>query len=106
PYYRPEGGPSQVAVKLPEHPIVKGLSTGFQVHQTETYNEPFHVPAPDEVIFEETWECGERFRAGMVWEIGEGKAFYFRPGHETFPVYKQSEVIRVLANACQWLGTD
>ncbi|MCA8994646.1 MAG: ThuA domain-containing protein [Planctomycetaceae bacterium] len=106
PDYRPDGAPSQVAVKLPEHPIAKGLPKGFQVQQTEMYNEPFHVPVPDEVIFEETWELGERFRAGMIWNIGEGKVFYFRPGHETFPVYKQAEVIRVLANACQWLGTN
>jgi trehalose utilization protein len=36
------------------------------IKQTEMYNEPFHVPEPDELIFEETWERGERFRSGMV----------------------------------------
>ena len=70
------------------------------------YNEPFHVPEPDELIFEEYWELGERFRSGMVWNIEKGKVFYFRPGHEEFPVFKQPEIIQILANACHWLGKD
>jgi trehalose utilization protein len=106
PDYRPDGKPGTISVKLPKHPIAKGLPATFQVKQTEMYNEPFHVPAPDEVIFEETWELGERFRSGMVWNIGKGKVFYFRPGHETYPVYKQAEVLKVVENACRWLGTD
>jgi len=106
PAYRPDGEPSKVTVKDSKHPIAKGLPATFQVTQTEMYDEPFHVPAPDEVILEETWELGERFRAGMVWNIGKGKVFYFRPGHETYPVFKQPEVIQVLANACDWLGKD
>ncbi len=106
PGYRADGMPSTVTVKNSEHPIAKNLPATFQVQQTEMYDEPFHVPAPDEVIFEETWELGERFRAGMLWNIGKGNVFYFRPGHETFPVFKQPEVIQVLANACQWLGRN
>ncbi len=106
PAYRPDGEPSRVTVKDAGHPIAKGLPATFQIAQTEMYDEPFHVPAPDEVIFEENWELGERFRAGMVWNIGEGKVFYFRPGHETYPVFKQPQVIQVLANACQWLGEN
>ena len=105
PAYRPDGEPSTITVKKPDHPIAKGLAGTFMAKQTEMYDEPFHVPDPDEVIFEETWEQGERFRAGMVWNIGEGKVFYFRPGHETYPVFKQTEVIQVLANACHWLGS-
>ncbi len=106
PDYRPDGKPSKITVKLPKHPIAKGLPATFQVKQTEMYNEPFHVPDPDEVIFEETWKLGERFRSGLVWNIGKGKVFYFRPGHETYPVFKQPEVIKVIENACRWLGTD
>lgn len=104
PDYRPDAKPSTVTVKATQHPIAKGLPKTFQVKQTEMYNEPFHVPAPDEVVFEETWELGERFRAGMIWNIGKGKVFYFRPGHETYPVYKQPEMVKVIANACRWLG--
>tara|TARA_R110002096_G_scaffold26903_11_gene82877 strand:- start:1474 stop:2394 length:921 start_codon:yes stop_codon:yes gene_type:complete len=106
PAYRPDGEPSKVTVENAEHPIAKGLPVTFKVNQTEMYDEPFHVPDPDEVIFEETWELGERFRAGMVWDIGEGKVFYFRPGHEQYPVFKQPEMIQVLVNACRWLGGE
>jgi len=106
PDYRPDGKPATLSVKTPDHPIAKDLPASFQITQTEMYNEPFHVPTPDNVLFEETWELGERFRSGMIWKIGQGTVFYFRPGHETYPVFKQPEVIRVLANACQWLGTD
>ena len=106
PDYRPDGKPSTITVKSPDHPIAKGLPTTFQVKQTEMYNEPYHVPEPDEIIFAETWELGERFRSGMVWNIGKGKVFYFRPGHETYPVFKQREVLKVIENACRWLGRD
>lgn len=104
PDYRPDGKPSTITVKSPDHPIAKGLPAKFQVKSTEMYNEPFHVPAPDEVIFEEHFGEGEWFRSGMVWNIGKGRLFYFRPGHETYPVFKQPEMIRILANACRWLG--
>ncbi len=106
PDYRPDGEPSTIKVMLPEHPVARGLPSSFKVRETEMYNEPFHVPEPDEVIFEETWELGERFRSGLVWNIGRGKVFYFRPGHETYPVYKQTEMIKVIENACIWLGTN
>ncbi|MDA0349394.1 MAG: ThuA domain-containing protein [Verrucomicrobia bacterium] len=106
PDYRADGKPSKITVKERTHPIAKGLPRSFQVKATEMYNEPFHVPEPDEVIFEETWKLGEYFRSGMVWNIGKGKVFYFRPGHETYPVFKQPEIIQILANACHWLGED
>jgi len=106
PDYRPDGEPGTLATKLPEHPIAKGVSAKIVVPQTEMYNEPFHVPNPDEVVFEETWELGERFRSGMVWNIGKGKVFYFRPGHEQYAVFKQPEMIQILANACHWMGNQ
>ena len=104
PDYRPDGAPGTLTVQSPDHPISKGLPPTIQVPRTEMYNEPFHVPQPDEVIFKETWTKGEKFRSGMVWNIGKGKVFYFRPGHETYPVYKQPEMIQILQNACLWLG--
>ena len=42
----------------------------------------------------------------MVWTIGKGRVFYFRPGHETFPVYKQALPLKVVANAVRWLTAD
>jgi|SaaInlStandDraft_1057018.scaffolds.fasta_scaffold08117_4 trehalose utilization protein len=104
PSYRPDGKPSTLKTVMPEHPIAKGVAKTISIPATEMYDEPFHVPTPDELIFEETWATGERFRSGMVWNLGKGKIFYFRPGHETYPVFKQDEVIQILANACSWLG--
>lgn len=105
PNYRPDGKPSVMVTKLPDHPIAKGIPPSFKVKSTEMYNEPFHVPPPDQVVFEERWEPGEWFRSGMVWNIQKGKVFYFRPGHETFPVYKQPEIIQIIENAVFWLGS-
>lgn len=104
PDYRADGAPSTMTVLKPDHPIAQGLPKTFRIQRTEMYNEPFHVPEPDEVVFEETWEKGERFRSGCVWRLGAGKVFYFRPGHETFPVYLQKEPLQVLENAVRWLG--
>ena len=68
------------------------------------YDEPFHVPEPDAVLLEERWAGGEWFRSGCLWELGKGKVFYFRPGHETFAVYKEKPVLQILENAARWLG--
>jgi trehalose utilization protein len=69
------------------------------IEHTEMYNEASHVPEPDEVVFEETWATGERFRSGMVWQLGKGHVVYFRLGHETYRVFKQPELFRFLENA-------
>ncbi len=102
--YRGDGKPSFVKVLRPEHPIVEGVPPEFEIPQTEMYDEPFHVPPPDEVILEERWASGEWFRSGAVWKLGQGKVFYFRPGHETYPVYKQAIPLRIVTNAVRWLG--
>ena len=87
-----------------DHPVAAGLPASFEIPQTEMYSDPFHVPEPDEVLFEETWEAGESFRSGLIWKIGNGRVFYFRPGHETYPVYKQELPLRIITNATLWLG--
>jgi trehalose utilization protein len=104
PAYRGDGKPSQMTVLLPNHPIARGLPGVFTIQQTEMYDEPFHVPPPDEVVLEERWATGEWFRSGSVWKIGAGRAFYFRPGHETYPVFFDPNALKVVANAVQWLG--
>ena len=104
PAYRADGAPSHVTTLLPKHPIAAGLPAKWDVAQTEMYDEPFHVPKPDAVVFEERWDKGEHFRSGCVWQVGKGRVFYFRPGHETFPVFKQAEPLRVLVNAARWMA--
>jgi trehalose utilization protein len=56
------------------------------------------------VIFEEKWDKGEHHRGGMLWNIGQGKVFYFQPGHETYGVYKEELPLKVVENAAAWLG--
>lgn len=104
PAYRTDGKPSQVRVLKPTHPICQGLPEKFDLPRTEMYAEPFHVPEPDEVVLEERWAPGEWFRSGMVWTIGQGRVFYFRPGHETYPVFKEKPVQHILENAIRWLA--
>ncbi|HND52246.1 MAG TPA: ThuA domain-containing protein [Pirellulaceae bacterium] len=104
PDYRADGAPSTVAVLKPDHPVAAGLPKSFTIPRTEMYNDPFHVPPADDALFEESWAKGEKFRSGLIWKIGEGRVFYFRPGHETYDVYKQPEPLRVIENATRWLG--
>ncbi len=106
PAYRGDGKPSRVSVLKPDHPIARGIPKEFEISQTEMYDEPFHVPDPDEVILEERWATGEWFRSGAIWRLGKGKVFYFRPGHETYPIYKQPIPLKILTNAVRWLASE
>ncbi len=105
PAWRADGAPGRMTTLLPDHPIARGLPVKWNVNQTEMYSEPFHVPPPDEVVFREDWDKGETFRSGCVWRVGKGTVFYFRPGHEMFPVYKQAEPLKVVDNAIRWIAT-
>lgn len=106
PSYRNDGKPSTVKVLQPNHPLARGIPSTFEIPKTEMYSDPFHVPDADEVLFEESWEAGEKFRSGLIWKIGEGRVFYFRPGHETYPIYKQEVPLKIVSNAVNWLGSQ
>lgn len=106
PAYRNDGKPSRMQVSRQDHPIAAGLPEVWEIPQTEMYDEPFHVPAPDVSVFEESWAKGEKFRSGMVWTIGKGRVSYYRPGHETYPVFRQAENLRVIENTCRFLGAN
>ena len=84
------------------HPIARGLPESFEIPQTEMYGEPFDVPAPDTLVFVSWFQGGEIFRSGCCYHRGRGKVFYFRPGHETLPIYYQPEVLTVISNAVRW----
>jgi trehalose utilization protein len=99
-----DGVPSHVTTVLPDHPIARGVPKTFDIAQTEIYMEPFHVPKPDAVVFEEHWNHYPLFRSGMLWNVGKGRVFFFRPGHETFPVYYNPNVLKIIGNAVEWLG--
>lgn len=86
----------------PGHPIAEGLPPVFTIPNQEMYGEFFDIPQPDEQVFISSFDGGEVFRSGCCFRRGKGRIFYFSPGHETFPVYHQPEVRRVLANAVRW----
>jgi trehalose utilization protein len=86
------------------HPIAEGLGEYFELPHVEMYGEPFGIPAPDALVFVSWFEGGEVFRSGCCFSRGRGKIFYFRPGHETFPIYHDANVLRVITNACRWAG--
>jgi trehalose utilization protein len=86
----------------PSHPITQGIGEYIELPNTEMYGERFDIPTPDKLIFISWFEGGEVFRSGCVWERGHGKIFYFKPGHETYPIFHNEQVIRVIWNACIW----
>lgn len=86
----------------PGHPIVEGVPEVFIVPQQEMYGEFFDIPPPDETVFISSFSGGEVFRSGCCFVRGAGRIFYFSPGHETYPVYYQPEIRRVIANAILW----
>jgi len=86
----------------PGHPIAQGIDTCIELAAEEMYGEPFAIPAPDEQVFISWFEGGEVFRSGCCWYRGNGRIFYFRPGHETYPTYYNPQVRRVIANGVRW----
>jgi trehalose utilization protein len=98
----PEGDLERLWVIHPSHPIAEGLPPYFEVPQSEMYGEPFDIPAPGELIFLSWFKGGEVFRSGCTFQRGRGRIFFFGPGHETFPIYHNPHVHRVIANAIRW----
>ncbi|MBO5999463.1 MAG: ThuA domain-containing protein [Lachnospiraceae bacterium] len=86
----------------PTHPIAQGIPASFDLEEEEMYCEPFDVPKPDDLIFASWYRSGELFRSGMTWTRGYGKIFYFQPGHETSPSYKNRYVLKIIENAVFW----
>jgi trehalose utilization protein len=100
--WREIGEKERIFVVEPGHPIADGLGDYFELEHTEMYGERFEIPAPDELVFISWFAGGDVFRSGCCWYRGRGRVFYFRPGHETYPIYHDPNVLRVIANACRW----
>jgi trehalose utilization protein len=100
--WREVGEKERLWVVAPAHPIAQGLGEYFEVPHEEMYGEYFDIPKPDELVFVSWFAGGEVFRSGCCWNRGQGRIFYFRPGHETYPTYHQPEVLKVITNAVRW----
>lgn len=100
--WREDGDMERVWVVDPAHPIAKGINKYFVVPEEEMYGEPFGIPEPDKLVFLGWFEGGEAFRAGCCWRRGNGRVFYFQPGHESYPTYHIKEVQTVIKNAVRW----
>jgi trehalose utilization protein len=104
--YVNDGKPQHLHVTDARHPIARGVRD-FTFPREERYEEPFVVPTPEAVVFDALHEAtGTRARQGLCWTIGKGRVFYFRPGHEEFPVYFMPEVRRILRNAVLWAANE
>ncbi|WHY74045.1 ThuA domain-containing protein [Fictibacillus enclensis] len=86
----------------PSHPIAANIGQYIELPKEEMYGEHFDIPTPDELVFVSWFEGGEVFRSGCTYKRGQGKIFYFRPGHETYPTYHNKEIQQVIVNAVQW----
>jgi len=100
--WREAGEKERLWVIEPGHPIAQGLGEFIEIPHVEMYGERFDIPAPDTLVFVSWFAGGEVFRSGCCFHRGSGKIFYFRPGHETFPIYYQPEVQLVMKNAVMW----
>jgi trehalose utilization protein len=100
--WREVGERERLWVTDPAHPIAEGLGEFFEIPHVEMYGEFFDIPTPDATVFISWFQGGEVFRSGVAYHRGKGKVFYFRPGHETFPIFYQAEVQQVIVNAVRW----
>jgi trehalose utilization protein len=100
--WRDAGEKERLWVIAPDHPIARGIGDHIDIEHEEMYGEFFDIPAPDTLVFISWFKGGEVFRSGCCYQRGQGKIFYFQPGHETFPTYYHPQVLQVIYNAILW----
>jgi trehalose utilization protein len=90
----------------PGHPITRGISDTVEIPRTEMYGERFDIPEPTQLVFISWYEGGNVFRSGCTFIRGNGRIFYFAPGHETYPIYHDTNIQKILANAARWAKNE
>ncbi len=100
--WREAGDKERLWVVSPGHPIVEGIGEYIEIPNAEMYGEHFDIPEPDTLVFISWFQGGEVFRSGCCFHRGRGKIFYFRPGHETYPIFHHAQVLKVIGNAVRW----
>jgi len=88
---------------IPNHPIMKGVPLFFELEHEEMYGEFFDIPTPDELIMLSWFKGGDVFRSAACWNKGQGKVFYFRPGHESYPTFYNENVMKVIKNGVKYV---
>lgn len=100
--WREIGEKERLWVVEPGHPIAEGIGEYIELERTEMYGERFDIPQPDTVVFISWFAGGQVFRSGCCYHRGKGKIFYFRPGHETYPIFYNKQILQVISNAVRW----
>ena len=100
--YREANEKERLWVVNPTHPIAAGIGPYFELEAEEMYGEFFDIPTPDELVFIGWFKGGEVFRSGCCFKRGYGKIFYFQPGHESYPIYHNVNIQKVIANSVRW----
>jgi trehalose utilization protein len=90
-----------VEITAPDHPIADGV-IDFALPHTEMFGEPFDVPDPDTVVCRSSFSKGGSFPSCLTFTFGSGRGVYLRPGHETYRIYHDERIQRLLANAVAW----
>ncbi len=111
----------EIRVCAPKHPICRGVSD-FTLPAEEMYGAPFDVPPALVVLFQSYFPLGGEYFPSFALTVGEGidpaftsgpgggkgqgegvgRVFYFRPGHETYPTYFDTNVRKVIHNGVLW----
>lgn len=97
-----DGARERIWTVKPNHPIAAGIPETFALDCEEMYGEPFDIADPLEIIFMGWFNGGEVFRSGCTWVRGNGKIFYFQPGHETNTSFHNPYVQQIIKNAVKW----
>ena len=102
--WRESGDREVLWVIEPSHRITRDIDRFFVLEHEETYGEPFVIPTPDKLLLIGNFSGGEVFRSGCLYERGNGKIFYFQPGHEAYPTFYQPAVQSILRNAVRYVA--
>ncbi len=84
------------------HPLAQGLPECIVIPHEEMYGERFDIPVPDELVGIGWFQGGEVMRSVCCYRRGLGRVIYLQPGHETYPVYTQPEIQKLIENAVRY----
>ncbi len=96
----------RIWVSAPYHPIAEGIPESFELSMEEMYGEPFDIPNAEDIVFMGWFSGGNVFRSGVTFRRGYGKVFYFQPGHETYPIFYNEIIQKIIKNAVIWAKPD